>query len=275
MDLQFNVELATQYGLDESVFLNSIYFWIRKNAANQKNRKDGRYWTYNTRTALATLFPFWSPRQIDRITKSCVDQGLLLVAHPSGMNRTTWYALTERAEKLFGMTMKNEVPSSPNGDTVTCDAFHQTVKSNTPNGDSVSPNGEMYIKYSKGTNKDQKRNATSTSSSNDDVETLAVEIFKNACGGDPVVMDWVVKFLNMRKEKGKKYKTTNGPTATANKLRRYSNDNPTVMALILENSVSNEWLTVYPPRDDDLKRIQTTKSTADSGVVDTGGMRVL
>lgn len=271
MDLQFNVELATKYGLDESVFLNSIYFWIRKNAANQKNRKDGRYWTYNTRTALSTLFPFWSPRQIDRITKSCVDHGLLLVAHPSGMNRTTWYALTDLAEKLFGMTMKNEVPSSPNGDTVTCDAFHQTVKSNAPNGDSVSPNGEMHIKYSKGTNKDQKRKGSAGA----DVHSQAIDIFSEACGNDPVVMDWVVKFLDMRKEKGKEYKTTNGPTATANKLRRYSNDDPTVMALMLENAVSNEWLTVYPPKDDDLKRIQTTKSTADSGVVDTGGMRVL
>lgn len=269
MDLQFNVELATQYGLAESVFLNSIYFWIRKNAANQKNRKDGRYWTYNTRTALATLFPFWSPRQIDRITKSCVDQGLLLVSHPSGMNRTTWYALTDLAEKIFGLTLQNAVPVSPNGDTDPCDAFPQTVKSNAPSGDSVSQNGEMYIKYSKGTNKDQKRKGSAGA----DVHSQAINIFSEACGNDPVVMDWVVKFLDMRKEKGKKYKTTNGPTATANKLRRYSNDDPTVMALMLENAVSNEWLTVYPPKDDDLKRIQTTKSTADSGVVDTSGLR--
>lgn len=263
MDLQFNVELATQYGLDESVFLNSIYFWIRKNAANQKNRKDGRYWTYNTRAALADLFPFWSPRQIDRITKSCVDQGLLLVAHPSGMNRTTWYALTDLAEKLFGMTMKNEVPSSPNGDTVTCDAFHQTVKSNAPNGDSVSPNGEMYIKYSKGTNKDQKRKGSAGA----DVRSQAIDIFSEACGNNPAVMDLVVQFLDMRKQKGKAFKTTAGPSQTANKLRRYSNDDPAVMALMLEKTIANEWLTVYPLKDDEFP-IQ-------SSAVDTGGMRVL
>ena len=69
MDYSFNGEIAAMYGVDEAVFIHNLYWWIRKNEANGKHYYDGRNWTYNSMTAFAELFPFWSAKQVRRVIK--------------------------------------------------------------------------------------------------------------------------------------------------------------------------------------------------------------
>ena len=70
--------VAERYGFEEAVFLDSIVFWYRANRANDRNFRDGRWWTYNSIKAFEEIFPWWSAKQIRRIANSCRDQGAII-----------------------------------------------------------------------------------------------------------------------------------------------------------------------------------------------------
>lgn len=102
MQYQFDVELASEYGVDEAIFIHNLYFWIKHNEANGINVAEyegvTRVWTYNSMAAFSILFPFWSHRQMERIVKSCKDKELVITANlnEDKKNRTLWYAVTEK-----------------------------------------------------------------------------------------------------------------------------------------------------------------------------------
>lgn len=112
--------VALQYGLEESIFLESIMYWWRSNRANERNFHDGRYWTYNTIKALSELFPWWSTKQVRRIADSCRDQGALLVGNynEDGRDRTIWYSPSDALLELYGepsVEGREEESNCPNG----------------------------------------------------------------------------------------------------------------------------------------------------------------
>lgn len=94
MTYQFDTDIAAIYGVDESIMIANLQFWIRKNEANGKHFHDGRFWTYNSIEAFTKLFPFWTARQIRRIIKSLEDKGVIVTGNynTSAYDRTTWYA---------------------------------------------------------------------------------------------------------------------------------------------------------------------------------------
>lgn len=97
MDFSFNVEMAVKYGVEEAVLLQHLYFWIQKNAANQKHLHDGYYWTYNSAQAFTVIFPFWSRQKVDRMIQSLREQGAIFVGNYNdvGRDRTRWFALSD------------------------------------------------------------------------------------------------------------------------------------------------------------------------------------
>lgn len=94
MTYQFDTDIAALYGVDESIMIANLQFWIRKNEANGKHFHDGRFWTYNSVDAFTKLFPFWTARQIRRILKSLEEKGVIVTGNynTSAYDRTTWYA---------------------------------------------------------------------------------------------------------------------------------------------------------------------------------------
>lgn len=97
MDFTFNVEVAEKYGVSEAVFIQHIFFWTRKNEANDKHFYDGRYWTYNSIEAFVNLFPFWSKRQVRRIIDKLKASGAIYIGNfnQKSFDRTQWYALSD------------------------------------------------------------------------------------------------------------------------------------------------------------------------------------
>ncbi len=89
--------MAVKYGVEEAVLLQHLYFWIQKNAANQKHFHDGYFWTYNSAQAFTVIFPFWSRQKIDRMIQSLREQGAILIGNynDAGRDRTRWFALSE------------------------------------------------------------------------------------------------------------------------------------------------------------------------------------
>lgn len=123
MELHFDPEMAMRYGVDGAILLHSFAFWLQKNAANERNIRKGRVWTYNTGEALAKLFPFWTRRQIQRITGNLQEAGALLIENlGDGRDRTLWYSLSDELMSHYGITLPTIAPTramssddAPNG----------------------------------------------------------------------------------------------------------------------------------------------------------------
>lgn len=125
MNYTFDIDDATKYGVDEAIMLSNLKFWLRKNKVNERHNHDGHTWTYNSKKGFAELFPFWSPRQIERIINSLKKQGLIITGNYNKMkfDHTLWYAFVD--EKLL------ELPITPNGakdETKQCKGVVQTVE---------------------------------------------------------------------------------------------------------------------------------------------------
>ena len=103
MQHSFNVNVAIKYGVNQSIILNNLYFWIEKNRANEKHFHDGYYWTYNNMKAFSVLFPYMTERQIDYAIKKLVDEGLVIKGNynKSSYDRTCWYAITKEGYSVL------------------------------------------------------------------------------------------------------------------------------------------------------------------------------
>ena len=91
----FSTKDAKQYGVDGAIMLHHIRYWVAKNEANETNFHEGQYWTYNSTTAFAQLFPFWSARKIGRILSKLEDDGAIISGNFNGKryDRTKWFTL--------------------------------------------------------------------------------------------------------------------------------------------------------------------------------------
>ena len=92
---------AEQYGVDEAVMLHHIRYWVAKNEANDHNYRDGKYWTYNTQSALAQLFPYWSARKVGRILSKLEEAGAIESGNYNDKkyDRTKWFTLSNANDK--------------------------------------------------------------------------------------------------------------------------------------------------------------------------------
>jgi hypothetical protein len=103
MNHMFNVEIATKYDLNISVFMCHIKFWTLTNLANKRNIHDGLCWTYNTLDAFGRIFPYWSRRQLETIINNAIAHRLIKKGNynKSKYDRTCWYALTIDSYEFF------------------------------------------------------------------------------------------------------------------------------------------------------------------------------
>lgn len=115
-DHHFNVGDAVLYGIEKAILLQNIRYWLDKNKANRKNEFDGYYWTYNSSSAFAELFPYMSAKKIARLLKELENDGLLLVGNynKSAYDRTKWYSMSEFSTSQNGNihfpNLSNELP---------------------------------------------------------------------------------------------------------------------------------------------------------------------
>src|SRR3990167_2002898 len=115
----FSMEVAMVVGVDAAVFLDSLVFWIKTNAANKRNFHEGKYWSYNKLDAFVEIFPCWTRRQVERIINNLTADGYLLSGNfnKNTYDKTKWYTLSEKGLKLLNMTYETpKTPISPNGE---------------------------------------------------------------------------------------------------------------------------------------------------------------
>jgi len=125
----FNVEVATEYGVNAAILLNHLAFWIAKNEANGTNFYDGMYWTYNSRKAMTVLFPYLGEKQVRNAIDKLVENGLVVTGNynQKQYDRTIWYALTPKGKSIC-LNGKCNVPKGQMEDAERANAMCQKGK---------------------------------------------------------------------------------------------------------------------------------------------------
>jgi hypothetical protein len=97
----FDARMAKEIGLNESIVLSQLCYWISLNKKAGRNFIDGKYWTYNTFEQWHEQFPWWSVPTIKRIFASLEKGGYIITGRYNEKNydQTRWYTVVP--EKLL------------------------------------------------------------------------------------------------------------------------------------------------------------------------------
>lgn len=112
--MQFDPQIAKDIGVEEAIMYSNIEFWVEHNKANGRNEHDGYFWTYNSMSAYAELFPFWTLDQIRRILSKLEQNGYIKTGNYNEhqYDRTKWYT------SIWGFPQM-EMCEQPNGNVQT------------------------------------------------------------------------------------------------------------------------------------------------------------
>lgn len=98
--LVISPSLATLIGLNESIVIQQIHYWLR----TSKHVHNGRKWVYNTYKKWQEQFPFWSEVTVRRIFTSMENKGLIVSGNYNDMkaDNTKWYSINyEKLEHMI------------------------------------------------------------------------------------------------------------------------------------------------------------------------------
>lgn len=166
MEHHFNIEIAKEYGIEEAILLHHFYYWIAKNAANDKHFHDGLYWTYNSKKAYADFFVYMNETKIFRVIKHLEDEKIITKGNfnTDKWDKTNWYAITKKGlvflndngydMKPFSISLQNDALDCVKMNDGACQneqsiIINNTNKNNTNNNNkeentNVSPKKNDY-----------------------------------------------------------------------------------------------------------------------------------
>lgn len=221
--------VARQYGLEEAIFLDSLMFWYKENRANERNLRDGRYWTYNSIGAFVQLFPWWSGKQIRRIAASCKEKGALLAGNYNSdqRDRTLWYTPSDALLALYGLAETGNC-ICPNGQMEPperanecahlgkCNIEHVIthVQNNTP----LPPAGKEEVSA----------------------------VFNEYAGEDSELRERLEEFREVRKRKKNPLRTRRAALILTGRLDRLSGGDRKAKLELLDTAILHSWDSVYP-----------------------------
>lgn len=92
--MQFDPKVAKKLNTDCAIIYANIQYWCHKNKANNKNKYDGKYWTYNSIKAFTEQFNYLTEKQIRRCLKKLEDSGYISVGNynKAPFDQTKWYS---------------------------------------------------------------------------------------------------------------------------------------------------------------------------------------
>lgn len=241
MEHSFDIEIAVEYGVIEAILLKHLYFWIKKNEANEKNKHDGYYWTYNSMKAFGELFPYVSERKIRNALKHLEAEGLLITGNynKSAYDRTMWYALTEKG---FSILQKRKMENSKKS--------NQNVENVKPIPDintDKEPDKEPYIYIQ---DAEKQTSESKNSAPEETIESVIAELPEEL----QTVMREFVEFRNeldaSRPKLAKTPFTVRACKMLLTELNKLSDGDTNKAIEILQRSIINGWKGVFPlPRE--------------------------
>lgn len=118
----FDVEVAKEVGVNAAIIYENISYWVKHNAKNGKNLKDGLFWTYATQKDIAAQFDYLSVKQVRTALEKLEACGYIKTGsfNRHGYDRTTWYTITEKCKSHEGQT---HLPEKANAETLRAIGF--------------------------------------------------------------------------------------------------------------------------------------------------------
>ncbi len=97
----FNQIFAERYGVHEAILIGYFQDCINTHKLNERNFKEGRTWTCQTRREIASYLHYFSENQVRIITAKLVKKGVLIKVYfnKSSSDRALSYAFVD--EKMF------------------------------------------------------------------------------------------------------------------------------------------------------------------------------
>lgn len=235
MEHHFNTTIAKMYGIEESILLHHFYYWIAKNAANNKHFHEGLYWTYNSKKAFADFFTYMNETKIFRVIKHLEEKGIIVKGNfnTDKWDKTNWYAFTKDGLKMikengydttpFFASLQNDLFDSGKMNDGACQSEQSILINNT---DRITSN-----------NKEKEIDKSISKKGNNFALDMSFvnETFM------PIVLEW----LEYKKEKRQSYKQR-GFNAMYESLLKMSNHNPSVAKVIVEQSMQNNYSGLFP-----------------------------
>lgn len=253
MEHSFNVDIARECGIEEAIFIHNMYFWIKKNAANNVHLYDGRRWTYNSVKAYAELFPYMNENKIYRIIKSLANNDIIIKGNYNENKyvQTSWYAFTDKGLemlkqcgydilKLSESSLLNQEVHFAKTQNVFCKNTKCITDNNTDSktydNTPLPPKGRMS---KKGVSVDM---------------GYVLPEFKET------FFDW----LEYKKERKESYKTEKSTKLCYDKLVKLSGNNPAVAREIIEQSMANNWAGLFELKTDNRYEQRVNDNRRDS-----------
>jgi len=152
----FNIKIAEECGILESIVFEHIYFWTEKNQEKELNYHDGCYWMQESIRRMAELYPYATERQIKLAINNLKEKGLIMTGNYSrnAWDRTLYYAISEH-----GYALRQEEQQAENSIVQECQ-MDQTKMSNrldenVPSNKSIDKSIESGVENSSLESKEQ------------------------------------------------------------------------------------------------------------------------
>jgi hypothetical protein len=99
----FNITLADRYGIEGSILIEHLYWWIHKNECEEEETmtKNGRVWCYSSAKGFNRYIPYMTPKKIWRELKRLEERGVLITGNfnTKPTNQTLWYSFSDEFQK--------------------------------------------------------------------------------------------------------------------------------------------------------------------------------
>ena len=240
----FNTDLAEKYGIEKALIIDYFAYWVVENMRNERNFHEGRYWVFNSASALSEKFHYISRRTMNQKLQELETDGILISGNfnKNKFDRTKWYSFKDEYAWLLDEHRSSAEIAASSGDNL-----HSIGESSQSIGENCQWSGENChsIKISNTyTDKNSKEFQTDSSLSLANArEAKKQEAFKIPSFINPEI--WK-DFEAMRKQIRKPMSERAKKLIVA-KLQSLGEDKANE---ILEQSIVNCWQDVYPLKAD-------------------------
>lgn len=94
--ITMQAEHAKKYGINCAIVLHTITFFVLKNKKDNRNKHNGKFWTFNTYADWAELMPFFTEHQVKNALNKLRTHGAIVVDkyNRKGYDKTNWYSVS-------------------------------------------------------------------------------------------------------------------------------------------------------------------------------------
>lgn len=116
----FNTDLAEKYGIEKALIIDYFAYWVVENMRNERNFHDGRYWVFNSASALSEKFHYISRRTMNQKLQELETDGILISGNfnKNKFDRTKWYSFRDEYAWLLDEHRSSAEIAASSGDNL-------------------------------------------------------------------------------------------------------------------------------------------------------------